>query len=205
MQCTLVDPGWAAFRLPTLAELAAARVVIITCTACALLTRYRGHILRPPVPFTHVLIDEAGQLPFPEALLPLLMLPRDPSGRARGAACLAGDPRQLGAQMRSPVATAGGLAQSLLERLIAYYRTLPPADPARDVLCTVLVSNYRSHARLLQLPSRMFYGSALRACAPPEQTALPTWSLLGSRDGALPRHATRCYERPASGVLQPCA
>lgn len=181
MQCTLVDPAWAAFRLPTLAELRAARVVIVTCTASALLLRYRGHIFRPPAPFTHVLIDEAGQLPFPEALLPLLMLPRD----GHGAACLAGDPRQLGAQMRSPVATAGGLAESLLERLIAFYRGLPADDPARDVLCTVLVCNYRSHERLLQLPSRMFYGDALRACAPEAQTALPTWSLLANSSGAV--------------------
>lgn len=186
MGCTLVDRDWAAFKLPTHAQLLAARVVIITCTATALLMRYRGSLFRPPVPFTHVLVDEAGQLPFPEALLPLLMLPRDPSGRIHGAACLAGDPRQLGAQMRSPVAAAGGLSESLLERLIAYYRGLPTSDPARDILCTVLVCNYRSHAHLLRLPSRMFYGSALVACAPEAETRLPTWSLLPKGDGAAP-------------------
>eukprot|EP00892_Ulva_mutabilis_P007975 jgi/Ulvmu1/554/UM001_0562.1 len=180
MQCTLVDRNWAAFKLPTHAQLRAARIVIVTCTACALLMRYRGHLLRPPVPFTHALLDEAGQLPLTEALLPLLLLPRGPAG---GAACLAGDPRQLGAQLRSPVATAGGLAESLLERLIAYYRGLPSSDAARGVLCTVLVCNYRSHEHLLRLPSRMFYGSALRACAPDAETVLPAWSLLSNDDG----------------------
>jgi hypothetical protein len=48
-----------------------------------MLLRYSttGH---SPVAFTHTLIDEAGQSPYPEALIPLLLLPED------GGSCLAG-------------------------------------------------------------------------------------------------------------------
>jgi hypothetical protein len=96
-----------------------------------------------------------------------------------GALCLAGDPRQLGPVVRSAAAAAAGLGESMLERLIGYYQALPAAVPAR-ALCTLLVRSYRGHERLLALPSSLFYGSALRACADPAATAAPPWSLLGT-------------------------
>jgi hypothetical protein len=44
---------------------------------------------------------------------------------------------------------------------------------------TRLVRNYRSHASLLALPSKMFYGEALRECGRPEETrAMEQWSGL---------------------------
>jgi hypothetical protein len=49
----------------------------------------------------------------------------------------------------------------------------------RVMLCYGMLSdNYRSHVRLLDLPSRLFYGGALRACAPPAAVAPPHWSEL---------------------------
>jgi putative helicase MOV10L1 len=49
----------------------------------------------------------------------------------------------------------------------------------RVMLCYGMLSdNYRSHVRLLDLPSRLFYGGALRACAPPAAVAPPRWSEL---------------------------
>lgn len=97
----------------------------------------------------------------------------------------AGDPRQLGPLLRSPLAANAGLGDSLLERLITYYRAIPQGEPARDVMCTVLVRNYRSHQRLLWLPSHLFYGDALLACADSAQTRLPQWSQLPGSDGVL--------------------
>lgn len=97
----------------------------------------------------------------------------------------AGDPRQLGPVLRSHLAANAGLGQSLLEMLIAYYRALPQYEPARDVMCTVLVRNYRSHERLLWLPSHLFYGDALIACADQKQTMLPNWSALPGGDGTI--------------------
>lgn len=42
----------------------------------------------------------------------------------------------------------------------------------------MLTDNYRSHRRLLDLPSRLFYSGALRACAPAAAVAPPAWSEL---------------------------
>ena len=42
----------------------------------------------------------------------------------------------------------------------------------------MLVRNYRSHERLLELPSRMFYSSALVAAASPDSVLPPAWDLL---------------------------
>lgn len=85
LPCTLLDPDWAAFRLPSLQELQQYRIVVCTCIAASfMLLRYDAQVNCPPLMFTHTLIDEAGQSPFPEALIPLLLLP------SNGASCLAG-------------------------------------------------------------------------------------------------------------------
>lgn len=85
LPCTLVDTNWAAFRLPTIEELVQYRVVVCTCLAASfMLLRYDTAVGYSPLGFTHVLIDEAGQSPYPEALIPLLLVP------AGGGACLAG-------------------------------------------------------------------------------------------------------------------
>ena len=42
----------------------------------------------------------------------------------------------------------------------------------------MLVRNYRSHSRLLDLPSRLFYGGMLQPCAPAAAVAAPAWAEL---------------------------
>eukprot|EP00877_Chromochloris_zofingiensis_P007320 jgi/Chrzof1/2841/Cz12g00230.t1 len=42
----------------------------------------------------------------------------------------------------------------------------------------MLVRNYRSHSRLLELPSRLFYQGSLQACADKQKVAPPSWSYL---------------------------
>jgi superfamily I DNA and/or RNA helicase len=94
---------------------------------------------------------------------------------------LAGDPKQLGPVIHSRLARDGGLNLSLLERLAS---SMPYAGAdsttSQDIGCgsrlaasgliVKLVRNYRSHPSLLQLPSKMFYGGELQACADPELT-----------------------------------
>ena len=42
----------------------------------------------------------------------------------------------------------------------------------------MLVHNYRSHSRLLELPSRLYYDNQLLASADPSLVTAPLWSEL---------------------------
>jgi hypothetical protein len=54
-----------------------------------------------------------------------------------------------------------------------------------DGLIVKLVRNYRSHEKLLQLPSQLFYQGELRACASPEITdTLLHWDKLPNKQYA---------------------
>ena len=62
------DHGTRTFALPPVAELAALRVVVATCSAAGLLSfgEYAGErgdgTRMHPLTFTHVMVDEAGQV-----------------------------------------------------------------------------------------------------------------------------------------------
>jgi len=77
---------------------------------------------------------------------------------------LAGDPKQLGATIRDPVAARMGLGLSLQERLLK----LPLYTCGKFDVMTNLVNNYRSNDALLTVPSSLFYGGSLEALAPDE-------------------------------------
>lgn len=72
------------------------------------------------------------------------------TGNPGGQLVLAGDPRQLGPVLRSPLAQKHGLGYSLLERLLTYnslYKKGPNGyDPQ---FITKLLRNYRYHCPLL--------------------------------------------------------
>ena len=53
--------------------------------------------------FTHIFLDECGQAVEPEALIPLAGL-IDPENKFGGQVVLAGDPKQLGPVLQSPIA-----------------------------------------------------------------------------------------------------
>ncbi len=57
----------------------------------------------PQSHFTHVFVDEAGQGMEPECLVPIVGL-LEPDDENPGQLVLAGDPKQLGPVLRSPVA-----------------------------------------------------------------------------------------------------
>lgn len=46
------------------------------------------------------------------------------------------------------------------------------------VAAGMLVHNYRSHSRLLELPSRLYYDNQLLASADPALVTAPAWSEL---------------------------
>jgi helicase MOV-10 len=109
-------------------------------------------------------------------------------------AVLAGDPKQLGPVIHSGPAKQAGLGLSLLERLtsVAPYAAVVNGDGSSsgsngsssgDGLIVKLVRNYRSHPKLLQLPSELFYQGELQACASPEIThTLLHWDKLPNKE-----------------------
>ncbi|XP_064093385.1 uncharacterized protein LOC135206091 isoform X2 [Macrobrachium nipponense] len=84
------------------------RVIITTATTAGVMYRlglHNGH-------FTHVFVDEAGQLTEPECLVALGLV-----NSVSGQIVLAGDPQQLGPVILSRLAKTYGLQESLLHRL----------------------------------------------------------------------------------------
>ncbi|XP_069346579.1 RNA helicase Mov10l1 [Eulemur rufifrons] len=168
------------------------RVIITTCSSAGLFYQIGvrvGH-------FTHVFVDEAGQASEPECLIPLGLI-SDVSGQI----VLAGDPMQLGPVIKSRLAMAYGLNVSMLERLMsrpAYLRdenAFGACGAYNPLLVTKLVKNYRSHAALLALPSRLFYHRELEVCADPEVvTSLLGWEKLPKKGFPLIFHGVRGNE-----------
>ena len=94
---------------------------------------------------------------------------KNPNG---GQLVLAGDPKQLGPILRSPISIKNGLELSLLERLMktcSVYKkraTEPGQNPSFDSrVVTKLVQNYRSHPAILKLPNELFYDNELEVKA----------------------------------------
>lgn len=138
------------FRVPSENDLAQARVVICTCTSADLLTNR----FRP----THIFVDEAAQALVPETFIPLSLAGKETS------VILAGDSKQLGPVVHDKVAARDGLNKSLLEMWM---------DQSGVSHGTQLRACYRSHADIVQLPSRLFYDGSVVSRASEENIALP--------------------------------
>jgi helicase MOV-10 len=148
-------------------------VVVATLTTA-------GRLVTGGIPsghFTHLFIDESGHAVEPEALIPIagLFTSEKEKYKLLGQIVLAGDPKQLGPLLRSPVAIALGLGMSLLERLMNQC-DLYKKDEGREVynpaVLTKLVQNFRSHKTILALPNKQFYDMELQACGNTELTSL---------------------------------
>lgn len=151
------------------------RVVVTTAATSGLLYTlglHGGH-------FSHVFVDEAGQLTEPECLLALGLV-----NRVSGQIVVAGDPEQLGPVVHSAAARRFGLDLSFLHRLCG--SVLYQAQRMDDLswvyephLVTQLCRNYRSHPDILAVPSRLFYHDSLAAHADREkQEGVLGWSEL---------------------------
>lgn len=152
------------------------RVIITTATTAGVMYRlglHNGH-------FTHVFIDEAGQLTEPECLVALGLV-----NSVSGQIVLAGDPQQLGPVILSRVAKTYGLQESLLHRLCNSVLYQPEDKNSSSSwtfeprLVTQLLRNYRSHPDIIHVSSKLFYRDSLVACADAEiRDKLLNWSEL---------------------------
>uniref|UniRef100_A0A452UKG3 RNA helicase n=1 Tax=Ursus maritimus TaxID=29073 RepID=A0A452UKG3_URSMA len=116
--------------------------------------------------FTHIFIDEAGHSMEPESLVAIAgLMEVKETDNPGGQLVLAGDPRQLGPVLRSPLTQKHGLGYSLLERLVA-----PSCSPVAQRLWDAgkvifLLLPPRSHPTILDIPNRLYYEGELQACA----------------------------------------
>lgn len=174
--------GESGFELPTRKEIGGARVVAVTCSTAQRMVRTLQARGEKPL-FSHVVIDEAGQATEPEVLCAIAGAMRSPVPGV-GRVVLAGDPRQLGPILRSPIAIAHGLGVSLLERLMdgsegALHRASSDAAGPQSynpAFVCMLTDNYRSHPALIAVPNALFYNDALKAAADPKDAAsLALW------------------------------
>ncbi|XP_019369629.1 PREDICTED: putative helicase MOV-10 [Gavialis gangeticus] len=116
--------------------------------------------------FSHVFIDECGHAVEPESVTAvagiLSAMDRDtnPSG---GQLVLAGDPKQLGPILRSPLSIKHSLGVSLLERLMHNNSLYQKAGGSyNSQFVTKLLRNYRSHAAIFKIPNEVFYEGELQ-------------------------------------------
>uniref|UniRef100_A0A8C0H7L7 RNA helicase n=1 Tax=Chelonoidis abingdonii TaxID=106734 RepID=A0A8C0H7L7_CHEAB len=119
--------------------------------------------------FTHVFVDECGHAVEPECLVAIagILTTMDRETNTNGGQLvLAGDPKQLGPILRSPLAIDHGLEVSLLERLMLHNSLYQKgAKSYNPQFVTKLLRNYRSHAAFLEIPNQQFYDGELQECA----------------------------------------
>jgi DNA polymerase III delta prime subunit len=140
------------YFIPAKEVLNAARVIISTLASS-------GYIFAMGVQehFTHVFIDECGQCIEPEGLIPLQAAKKD------AIVAFAGDPKQLGPVIRSPVAIEYGLEISLLERFVKESNRSQQAYGYPCCHHIMLEDSYRAHPAITDLYSSLFYDTKLRA------------------------------------------
>nr|XP_046239070.1 putative helicase mov-10-B.1 isoform X2 [Scatophagus argus] len=128
--------------------------------------------------FTHVFLDEAGQAVEPECVIAVAGL----LDASEGQLVLAGDPKQLGPILRSPLALQYGLGLSLLERLMTdniLYQKSTDSGHFDSRFVTKLLRNYRSHAAILKIPNELFYENELQVFADQwDREAYCNWKYL---------------------------
>jgi helicase MOV-10 len=139
------------FKCPPLRALVQYRIIISTYMSSSLLYAEgvsSGH-------FSHIFLDESGQASEPESMVPIANF-----CSRETVIVLAGDPQQLGPVIYSKDAKAFGLGKSYLERLFE----CEPYRNGDEGFVIKLVRNYRCHAAILDLPSKLFYKGELLAC-----------------------------------------
>ncbi|XP_022107369.1 uncharacterized protein LOC110988307 isoform X2 [Acanthaster planci] len=125
-------------RLPSDEDIRAAQIVVTTLTTAV-------HLVSQTMQgcFSHILIDEAGQVLEAEALMPLAMATKDT------CVVLAGDHIQMSPKIFSETVRSAGFDKSILERLF------------RAKACHVfLTANYRTCKPILDFIAKTFYNQA---------------------------------------------
>ena len=134
------------------------RIIVTTTSQAGVVFRHKI----TPSHFTHVFIDEAGQVTEPESLIPITM-----SAIGHGVVVLAGDHQQLGPVVVSHKAKPGKLERSLMERLMTCFRTYERNEKFKKYgyynpkFVVKLVDNYRSDSQIMSISSKLFYENEL--------------------------------------------
>ncbi|XP_066500136.1 putative helicase mov-10-B.2 [Hoplias malabaricus] len=146
------------YEFPSKNELMSYKILVTTVfTAGRLVT---GGL--PVGYFTHFFVDEAGHAMESEAIIGIAGLLRATTGQL----VLAGDPKQLGPILRSPIAIQYGLGLSLLERLMTTNTLYQKGETGYNTFyVTKLLRNYRSHRSILKIPNELFYDGELQPFA----------------------------------------
>ncbi|KAK3556979.1 hypothetical protein QTP70_022320 [Hemibagrus guttatus] len=163
------------FILPSKQTLMDYTVIVVTVITA-------GRLVSGGIPvghFTHIFIDEAGQAVEPECVVGIAGLLHPEKGQL----VLAGDPKQLGPILRSPLAQQHGLGLSLLERLMTqnslYQKNQDDHQGYNSLFVTKLLRNYRSHPAILKIPNELFYENELQEFANQmEREAFCQWEHL---------------------------
>ncbi|NXQ19914.1 SDE3 helicase, partial [Peucedramus taeniatus] len=164
MPCCNWDDEQSSYVYPSKESLRQYRIIITTLVTA-------GRLVSANFPsgfFSHVFIDECGHAVEPESLVAIagLLAPMDEETNPNGGQLvLAGDPRQLGPVLTSPLAIQYGLGTSLLERLMLHNPLYKKSSGGYDPqFITKLLWNYRSHEAILRIPNELFYDNELKVC-----------------------------------------
>ncbi|XP_068125834.1 helicase MOV-10 isoform X2 [Hyperolius riggenbachi] len=165
------------YEYPKKEKLTQYRVIITTLVTAGRLVSANF----PPGHFSHVFLDESGHAVEPECVISIAGILDAVNG---GQLVLAGDPKQLGPILRSPLAIQNGLAMSLLERLMTHNPLFGKSDGTYNPeFVTKLLLNYRSHPDILTIPNELFYDNELQPAADKMVThAYCTWEKLPKKD-----------------------
>ncbi|NXH43973.1 SDE3 helicase, partial [Dicaeum eximium] len=164
MPCCNWDDEQSSYVYPSKESLKHYRIIITTLVTAGRLVSANF----PPGFFSHVFIDECGQAVEPESVVAVagLLAPMDEETNPNGGQLvLAGDPKQLGPVLTSPLAIQHGLGTSLLERLMLHNPLYKKSSGGYNPqFITKLLWNYRSHEAILRIPNELFYDNELKAC-----------------------------------------
>ncbi|KYO27871.1 helicase MOV-10 [Alligator mississippiensis] len=160
--CCNWDKAQGSYVYPGRDELQRYRVLVTTLVTAGRLVSAAF----PPGHFSHVFIDECGHAVEPEsvtAVAGMLSVMDQDTNPGGGQLVLAGDPKQLGPILRSPLGIEHGLGVSLLERLMHHNSLYQKAGGSyRSQFVTKLLRNYRSHAAIFEIPNELFYEGELQ-------------------------------------------
>ncbi|NXB70157.1 SDE3 helicase, partial [Donacobius atricapilla] len=179
--CCNWDDEQSSYVYPSKESLRHYRIIITTLVTAGRLVSANF----PPGFFSHVFIDECGHAIEPESVVAIagLLAPMDQETNPNGGQLvLAGDPKQLGPVLTSPLAIQHGLGTSLLERLMLHNPLYKKSSGGYDPqFITKLLWNYRSHEAILRIPNELFYDNELKVCesnGPDVRNLYCTWEEL---------------------------
>ncbi|XP_062365435.1 helicase MOV-10 isoform X1 [Cinclus cinclus] len=162
MPCCNWDEEQSSYVYPSKESLKQYRIIITTLVTAGRLVSANF----PPGFFSHVFIDECGRAVEPESVVAIagLLAPMDQTTNPNGGQLvLAGDPKQLGPVLTSPLAIQHGLGTSLLERLMLHNPLYKKSSGGYNPqFITKLLWNYRSHEAILRIPNELFYDNELK-------------------------------------------